>query len=119
MNLETVDGKVTCFSCGQQHSEEFQTDYIDYYENMYKIHKKSVYHRKYHIENVISDLCCEERICITRCQIKKKKKICDVFDQIAKVFNQIDRNRKRLMNTKFILRKLFKMLSLPYKKYQP
>ena len=30
-------------------------NFIDFYENMYKMKRKSVYHRKYHIENVINE----------------------------------------------------------------
>ena len=30
--------------------------YADFYENRHKIRKKSVYHRKYHIMNVMNDI---------------------------------------------------------------
>ena len=31
--------------------------YIDFYDNMYKIRKKSVYQRKYHINNILTKMC--------------------------------------------------------------
>ena len=47
------NGMKICKNCGQVHGYEIVKEYIDFYENMYKIRRKSVYHRKYHIENVV------------------------------------------------------------------
>ena len=45
-----------CINCGQVHDEYFAPEYVDFYENRHKIRKKSVYHRKYHIINVMNDI---------------------------------------------------------------
>ena len=31
-------------------------EFVDFYENRHRIRKKSVYHRKYHILNVMNDI---------------------------------------------------------------
>ena len=46
----------TKLSCGQVQDEYFSSEYIDFYENRHKIKRKSVYHRKYHIMNVMNDI---------------------------------------------------------------
>ena len=77
MNLETIDGQVTSTNCGQQNSEEFKTNYIDFYENMFKIRKKSIYIRKYHIQNVLSDIELKNKLPISRAIINR---VCQTSD---------------------------------------
>ena len=48
--------QMICTVCGIIHGEIYKNNYIDFYENMYKIRKKSVYIRKYHIQNVLTDI---------------------------------------------------------------
>lgn len=46
-----------CKSCGVVHGTvPITPEYIHFYENMHKIKKKNVYHRKYHIRNKIIDV---------------------------------------------------------------
>lgn len=45
--------KNVCRNCGQVHGYDTVNEFIDFYENMYRIRRKSVYHRKYHIENTL------------------------------------------------------------------
>ena len=47
---------LVCKSCGSVHGYKPATEYIDFYESRYKIKRKSVYHRKYHIINVMNDI---------------------------------------------------------------
>ena len=72
---------------------------------MYKIRRKSVYNRKYHIENVI------------KIQLNSDKidRICKVFVNIDNVLPKLNYRPKRMININFILRQLFKILNLPYK----
>lgn len=42
-----------CQNCGIVDSYDFIPDYNDFNENKHKIRRKSVYHRKYHIENIL------------------------------------------------------------------
>ena len=41
-------------------------------------------------------------------------KICRIFKEIEKVLPQVNGNRKRMINTNFILKQLFKMFNLPH-----
>ena len=50
------DGYLVCINCGQVHDYLTADEYVDFYENGHKIRKKSVYHRKYHIINVMNDI---------------------------------------------------------------
>ena len=51
--LENIDGMNTCINCGSVHGCDYVTEYFNFYDNMHRIRHKSVYHRKYHIENVL------------------------------------------------------------------
>ena len=47
-----------------------------------------------------------------------KNRICRVFNEIEKILPQVNGNRKRMISLKYILRQVFEMLGLPYKKIQ-
>ena len=56
-NMKLVkDGYLVCINCGQVHDYLTADEYVNFYENRRKITKKSVYHRKYHIINVMNDI---------------------------------------------------------------
>ena len=52
-DTETVDGMNVCINCGSVHGYDYATEYFNFYDNMHKKRQKSVYHRKYHIDNVL------------------------------------------------------------------
>ena len=106
--LENIDGMNTCVNCGSILGYVFVDKRIDLYENMYKIRKKSVYCRKYYIENVMNSISFE----LTHEQINQIHK---VFVQIDSVLHEVNNSRKRMISVKFIMKQLFKMLGLPYK----
>ena len=60
------NGMRVCRSFGVVHGYDFANKYRDFYENKSKIVRQSIYYRKYHIENVLMDICTAERIDITR-----------------------------------------------------
>lgn len=55
-NKELINdvGMIVCQNCGVADSHNLVSGYIDFYENRYKIRRKSVYNRKYHIENILN-----------------------------------------------------------------
>ena len=106
--LENIDGMNTCVNCGSIFGYVFVDKCIDIYENMYKIRKKSVYCRKYYIENVMNSISFE----LTHEQINQIHK---VFVEIDSVLHEVNNSRKRMISVKFIIKQLFKMLGLPYK----
>jgi len=103
-------GELVCKHGGQISAYEYAKEYVDFHENMYKIRRKSVYHRKYHIENVIY----KANIKIPRV---KMEKICKIFDEIQKIAPSIDTKRKRMISVNFIIRQLllFHLPDIPYK----
>ena len=101
-----------CKNCGSVHGVRYVNEYTDFYENMYKIRRKSVYNRKYHIENVIKKICCDIKIQLNS---DKMDRICKVFVEIDNVLPKLNYRRKRMININFILRQLLKILNLPYK----
>ena len=102
---------IVCLNCGTVHGYRYVNEYIDFYENMYKIRRKSVY-RKYHIENVNNSICWENKIQLNRDKIDR---ICKVFVEIDNVLPEVNDGRKRMISINFVLRQLFRMLRLPYK----
>ena len=110
-DMEHNNGIYVCVNCGIVHSYEFQTEYLDYYENMHRIYRKSVYHRKYHIENVLNDLCYMNMVELTHDQ---RDWIYKVFVEIGKILNEVNGTRKRMISVNFIMRRIFDMMGLPF-----
>jgi len=111
-NMETINGMNACVNCGLVYGYNYVREFVDFYTNMYMIRQKSVYHRKYHIENVLNSILCENYIQLT---YNQREKIYKIFAKIDGVLNEINDKRKRIISIKFILKQLFKMLGLPYK----
>ena len=102
----------TCINCGVVNGDIFVIDYVNFYDDMYKIKNKSVYHRKYHIEKVLDCIFSENNIQLTYHQIKK---IFKVFVEIDSVLHKVNYGRKRMISIKYVIKQLFKILGLPYK----
>ena len=49
-------GELVCKNCGKVDSYGTIDEYIDFYENKYKMIRKSVYHRKYHMRNIVNNI---------------------------------------------------------------
>ena len=107
--LEDAYMKV-CQNCGTQ-SYKYTSNYIDFYQNMYRIRRKSVYKRFYHIENTLNSICYENKITLT---YKQRDKIYKTFEIIGSVIHLVNNNRKRMISTKFVIRQLFMLLGLPF-----
>ena len=104
-------GMVVCRSCGSVHRYETSVEYVDFYENKHKMKRKSVYHRKYHISNILTDLSVQNKIVIS---VEQKNKILRIFAEIDKIIPNINEIRKRIISVNFILRKIFKLLSIKF-----
>ena len=98
-----------CLKCGSVHGYDDISEFIDFYDNIYKIRRKSVYHRKYHIENILNDLLVDQRVELTHNQ---RDRIYKVFDEIGTIIHLVNGNRKRMISTKFIMRKILDMMEL-------
>ena len=103
-DVRDIDGVMTCVRCGLCHHHVYKNDYIDFYENMYKIRKESIYIRKYHIKNVLLDTELKNRSVISRDIINR---VCKTFDLISAALHIVNKDRKRIILIKFIIHKLF------------
>jgi len=101
-----------CRSCGVAQGYDYVKEYIDFYENIHRFKRKSVYHREYHINNTIMDI---EQTYNIKISYNQKYKIKRVFAEIGKIRNQVNGNRKRMISIKYIMRRIFKMMGISYK----
>ena len=109
----TIDGfKIVCSNCGSMHGYNTANEFMDFYENMYRKRKKSIYHRKYHILNVIDDIALKNRIQIG---YYNREKILRAFILIDKAASQINANRKRMIIINYILKQLFGIMRIKCK----
>ena len=111
-NMETVNGMNICVNYGSVHGYVNVPEYFDFYSNLHRIRRKSIYDRKYHIDNVLNNISYENNIQLTHHQ---RKRIYKVFVEIDSVLHKVNNGRKRMISIKYVIKQLFKMLGLPYK----
>ena len=104
---------IVCKNCGTVQGYTLLIEFIDFYENKHWFHRKSVYQRKYHLENIMNNIALKNGFQIT---VFHRNKIMRIFDEIAKIIEHVNIDRKRMININFILQKIFEMLDLPYEK---
>ena len=102
------DGFIVCKNCGQVHDEYFAPEYFDFYGNRHRIRKKSVYHRKYHIINVMNDIAQKNSIQIGYYNRENILRIFQLLDRVTPV------GRKQLISVNFIIKQLFDILGVKY-----
>ena len=112
-NVENHDNMNVCIKCGSVYGYENAHEFVDFYDNIYKIQRKSIYHREYHIKNKITDLCCKNKYQISP---NDEQKVIKVFEEIDKILPQINQDRKRMIDINYILKQIFMMLNLPIEK---
>ena len=99
----------TCANCGLVHDCGYVSEFTDYYANLHRIRRKSIYQRKYHIETVMNNICFKNRIDLTHDQ---RDRICRVFAEISDIIPTVNGQRKRLISTKYIICRLFELLGI-------
>lgn len=110
--IEDVNGIYTCVSCGLVYNSINKDDYIDFHENLFKFRRKSIYIRKYYIENTLNNLLINNGIELTyqqRCKIYK------IFEQIECILPAINKKRRRIININYIIQKILVMMNSKYK----
>ena len=110
-NIGIINGYNVSSNCGSSHGPDLKHEYINYSENLYKFKKKSLYNRQYHVENVLTAICLEYGIVLTYAQ---RSCIYKIFVIIGQCIPLINKQRKRMISTKFIIKQLFMLLGLPY-----
>ena len=107
------NGMIVCRSCGIVQGYKMAREYVNFYENRHRMKRKSVYHRKYHINNILMDISTKHNITFF---VEQKNKIMRIFSEIGKIFPQINGQRKRMISLIFILRQVLRMMGLPFNK---
>jgi len=103
---------LVCKNCGQVHNYLRADEYVDFYENIQRIRKTSVYHRKYHIMNVVNDIAQKNNIQI---EYYNKENILRIFKLIDQISLEVNIGQKRMISVNFILKQLFDILGIEYK----
>ena len=107
------NGYIVCKNCGIVQGYKKAKEFINFYENLYRIRRKSIYHRKYHLNNILMDIGTKYNITFS---VEQKNKIMRIFSEIGKILPQINGERKRMISLNFILIQVLKMMSLPFDK---
>ena len=106
------NGMNVCQNCGSIYGYKMVSEYVDFYENKHRYRRKSVYYRKYHIQNKINDISNKHKLHIS---YNNTQKIHLIFKEINKILLQVNGDRKRMVSINYILKQLFKMLRIPDK----
>ena len=65
------DGMLVCQNCGVVQGYNYVKEYVDFYKNRHRFIRKSVYHREYHINNILLNIEEKYNIKISNCQKQK------------------------------------------------
>jgi len=104
---------LVCQIRGVVQGYNYVKEYVDFYKNRHKFLRKSVYHREYHINNILLDIKEKYHIEISYHQ---KNKINILFVEIGKILNEVNGTRKRMISVNFIMRRILKMMGMTYEK---
>ena len=107
------NGMIVCRSCGVVQGYKTAREYVNFYENRHRMRRKSVYHRKYHLNNILIDIGTKYYITFS---VEQKNKIMRIFSEIGKILPQINGERKRMISLNFILIQVLRMMGLPFNK---
>ena len=105
------NGMLVCNNCGIVQGYDYVKEYVDFYENKYKLKRKSIYHRKYHINNIILDIRQKYNIELS---YQQKYKVYVIFMEIGKIIKEVNGERKRMISINFILCKILSMMNLQF-----
>lgn len=103
---EHIGKETVCTNCGLYYGYDYINEFIDFYENMYKIRRKSVYHRKYHIDNTLF------KFRLTRTERDNFDKF---MKKVEQSYNQINNCKKGMIKLDYIYYKIFQLMELPNK----
>ena len=107
------DGMFVCRSCGIVQGYKTAREYVNFYENRHRIRRKSVYHRKYHINDILMRISMDHKIEIS---VENRTKIMRIFNEIGEIIPKMESKRKRMISLDFILRQVLRMMGLPFNK---
>ena len=110
-NIIKDNGEIVCQNCGIVHGFDSKREFIEFHE--FRFRRKSVYHRKYHIDNKLIDIQDKYGIILScQDQIKIKK----IFLEIGKIHDEVKNERKRIININFIICKILERMKISHEK---
>ena len=109
------NGYIVCKNCGIVQGYKKANEFINFYENLYRIRRKSIYHRKYHLNNILMEMSLKQNI---KFSIEQRNKILRIFYEIGVILDQIKGVRKIMISLSFILVQVLRMMDLPFNKIQ-
>ena len=109
------NGYIVCKNCGIVQGYKKAKEFINFYENLYRIRRKSIYHRKYHLNNILMEMSLKQNI---KFSIEQRNTILRIFYEIGVILDQIKGVRKRMISLSFILVQVLRMMDLPFNKIQ-
>ena len=104
-------GYSVCKKCGQVAGYKVVSEYVHFRENLYRMHTKSVYNRKYHLENTINNLLTASMVCVN---YQQRVKIHRIFNEINKILPRINGKRKRIISVKYLLEHILDKMGLEH-----
>ena len=108
-NIRDISGQLTCIHCGQVIGEDFKTEYINFHANLFKIYKKTVYNRKYHLSHTLDQIILKNKVeisCSTNFKVHK------IFVEINKILPKINGKRKRIISLKYLLHRILQFMKI-------
>ena len=108
-NIRDISSQLTCIHCGQVVAEDFKTEYINFQANLFKIYKKTVFNRKYHLSHTLDQIILKNKVeisCSTNFKIPK------IFVEISKILPQINGKRKRIISLKYLLYRILQLMKI-------
>ena len=110
-NIIKDNGEIVCQNCGIVHGFDSKREFIEFHE--FRFRRKSVYHRKYHIDNKLIDIQDKCGIILScQDQIKMKK----IFLEIGKIYDEVKNERKRMININFLICKILERMKISHEK---
>lgn len=101
-----IEMETVCTNCGLHYGYDFVNEYIDFSLNKYKIRRKSVYNRKYHIENTLF------KFNLTRTERNEFNKY---ITKVEQSYDQINNHKAEILKLEYIYFKIFELMKLPEK----
>ena len=108
-NIMNFNFQNFCGHCGMIESYDFITHNISFYDNLHKINKQSLYHRKYHIIYKLNWVC-HTGVNLTYYQRQKIY----VFAEIADIIPYVNKGRKRLISSVYIIKQILILMGVDF-----
>ena len=101
------DTMTVCIKCGSVHNYSYAKEYIDMYENRYRIKRKSIYQRRYYIINKLNKL---DEVHGIKMDHIERGLILKLFSTIDDAIRLMDTNRKRTISIDYMFNKCFQLI---------